>query len=200
MYFTEVGGGERDAQERSRISLFHALPVDLSRDPRKRTLLSRSARPVVKLATKRKPFESSHFTKPCNPRARRSNTLGSLSPSPSSASPSPLVVVIAIELFSELYNRFMTLFKAHESSAAEHTRLDDDGTLYPSLHGGGTYVYMYIYIDMHIRRAVLGTPGINYATSKSVYQDNVVPLSAEREWKLLNRTRESACAEINVHA
>lgn len=38
---------------------------------------------------------------------------------------------------------------------------------------------------------VLSTPGINYATSKNVYQDNVIPLSAERKWKrtLLNRPR-----------
>lgn len=85
----------------------------------------------------------------------------------------------------------MTLFKAHESPATEHTRPDDDGTLYPSLLGDSTYVRTYIH-------AVV--PGINYATSKNVYQDNVIPLSAEREWKLLNRTRESACAEINVHA
>jgi len=46
-------------------------------------------------------------------------------------------VVIAIELFSELYFRFMTLFKAHESTAAEHTRATTmtttttPGTLYP---------------------------------------------------------------------
>lgn len=47
-------------------------------------------------------------------------------------------VVIAIELFSELYIRFMTLFKAHESAGswAHETNDDDDddGTLYPSQH------------------------------------------------------------------
>jgi len=102
-------------------------------------------------------FESFYFAEPCN----------LCGDSVCSALPS---VVIAIELFSELYIRFMTLFKAHESSAAEHTR--------PTT----TTTARYIRRDMAICiPTVLGTPGINYATSKNVYQDNVILLSAERE-------------------
>lgn len=78
-----------------------------------------------------------------------------------------------------------------KARAAEHTRPTTTTT-------AARYIRRNTTICIPI---VLSTPGINYATSKNVYQDNVIPLSAERKWKrtLLNRLRASLRAEINVY-